>query len=642
MKILLSTALLTTFCVAQADDSMRSAAYKAGDEQSRILSSSGSVITEMDTLLDEMSRNGITDDTKAILRAARANLTGARDGVIAAAVVQLRELSTSGRSDGVSKVVQQQQAAEIALRQIAAKIAEKQFTDEISALASAILARQDRALGQRSDGNNEAGIAAEQHAIALQIHDLGQALASAPGDLPIPMVEILKQASSKAASLGLIAKADAAARAGRDMKVCQKALRDVLAQVDSALSGLIPAKDRLMKAAEDVAKMQQEQGRLAASEQRDAARSEALAVQADATARLIASESPAAAKALEQASEALQTRGAESQPQAAKSLADAAAALKSQLDLEKSAEQTSLAQAAEDLRRMSAEASALAAESAAAQAPVDTPPDSLASRAESLQSRSCPLAPQAAACIAEARKALDSGDSAAAASGFEEAAQKLASQAAAARSAAADAASLDSMQAAINKAAEVNQESAASIKPGNIGEVAGKLLQNHAQSAQLAAQAATVAGESSRAGRKSAPALSDAAKAMAQAAASSLESAQSAARGKLANSRQANAQASKTLAAAREALAQQQNLLRNQVGLPMPQTGSTGSGDVSGQVVGKANGEPPAGSGTGYSGELQKGFSPAERQAMSDLRQTPVPPEYSGTVRSYFEELAAE
>ncbi len=637
MQLLLSTVLLTAFSLVQADDSVRSAAYKAGDEQSRILSFSGSVIAEMDALLDEMSRNGISGDTEAILQGARTELTGTRDGAVTAAVAQLREISNSGRSDAIRNVVQQQQAAEIALRQIAAKIAQNQFTEEISALASAILARQDRALNQRSNGNNEARIAAEQQAIALQVQDLGQALASAPTDLPVPMAEILEQASSKAASLGLIPKADAAARPGPGMKARQKALRDVLAQVDSALSGLIPAKNRLMKAAEEVAKMREEQRKLAASQQRDPARSEALAARAEATARLIASECPAAEKALERASEALQE---ESQPQAAKSLADAAAALKNHLDLEKSAEQTSLAQAAEDLTRMAAEASALAAECAAPQPPEAASREARACRAESLQCRSCPLAREAAACIAEARKSMNCGACSAAKAGFEEAAKMLASLAAAARGAAAEAACLGAMQTAINEAEEVNEASGECLNPGSTGEVAGKLLKNHARSAQLAAQAANMAGESSRAGRKSAPALSAAAKAMAQAAASSLGSAQSAARGKLADSRQANAQASKTLAAAREALAQHQNLLRNQVGLPMPQNVSTGSDDDTGEALGKANGEPPAGDATGYSGEPQKGFSPAERQAMSDLRQTPVPPEYSGTVRSYFEQLA--
>ena len=642
MKFLLSTVLVTTFSLAHADDSVRSAAYKAGDAQSQILSSSGAVIAEMDALLDEMSRNGITDDTTAIVKAARFNLAFARDGTIADAFSQLREISTSGRADDLRKVVQHQQDAEIALRQIAAKIAEMQFTDEISALASAILARQDRALKQGSVGNNEAGIAAEQQAIALQIRDLVQALGAAPPDLPSSMAAIIKRASDIAASLGLLAKADAAPRGGPDRRARQNALRDVLAQVDGMLSGLIPAKDRLLKAAEEVAKMQQEQRELAASQLPDRSRSEALAAQADATAAPIATACPAAAKALERASEALQTEGAQSQPQAAKSLADAAAALKNQLELEKSAEQMSLAQAAEDLGRMAAEASALAAENAAAQPP---DPESLESRAESLQSRSCPLAPEAAACISEARACRKRGDCAGATACLMKAAQKLASKAAAAQNAAAAATCLGTMHAAINKAAEVNKASAECIKPGRAGEVAGKLLEGHSQLAELAAQASAAAGESSKAGQKCAPALGDAAKAMTQAAASALQSAQSAARGKLENSKQANAQASNNLAAARQALAQQQALLRNQVGLPVPQAGSTaanGSREASGPPVGKANGEPPPGNATAYSGEPQKGFSPPIRQAMSDLRQTPVPPEYSGTVRSYFEQLAAE
>ena len=161
MKILLSVTLLTAFPLAHADDLVRSAAYKASDAQARILATSGTVIAEIDTLLDEMSRNGITDDTKAMLNAARSNLVGAREGALSAALTQLREISTSGRSEDIQNVVQQQQAAEIVLRQIASKIAEKQFTDEISASASAILVRQDRVLNQVSNAQNEASIAAD-------------------------------------------------------------------------------------------------------------------------------------------------------------------------------------------------------------------------------------------------------------------------------------------------------------------------------------------------------------------------------------------------------------------------------------------------------------------------------------------------
>ena len=642
MRTLLSAALLSTFSLAHADDLVRSAAYKASDAQARILSSSGSVIAEMDTLLDEMSRNGITDDTKAMIEAARGNLAGTREGSIAAALTQLREISTSGRSEDIRNVVQQQQAAEIALRQIAAKLAEKQFTDEISALASAILARQDRALNQGSDGKNEAGVAAEQKAIALQVHDLAHALLSAPADLPAPVAAILKQASDKVASLGLNAKADAAAQDSPDRKAHQKELRDALAQVDGTLSEMIPAKDRLLKAAEAVAKMQQDQAKLAASQQPEPEQSEALAARADSTARQVASDSPAAAKALEQASKALQAQGAQSQPEAANSLAAAAAALNDQLALDKSAEQTSLAQAAEDLKQMAGEAAALAAaENAAAQSPAPASPDSLASRAESLQSHAAPLVPEAAASVAQARKSMESGNSAAAAAKFQDAAQKLATQAAAAQNATAEAARLDAMQAAINKAAEANPASAEAIKPGNVGEVAGKLLQSQDQFAQLAAQAAQAATQAALTGQQSSAALGEAAKDTAQAAASSLESAQAAARGNLANAKQANAQTSKSLAAAGQALAQQQSRLRNQAGLPGSQTASSGS-TASGQSGNTPNGEPPAGEATGHSGEPQKGFSAAVRQAMAELRQTPVPPEYSGTVRSYFEHLAAE
>lgn len=37
-----------------------------------------------------------------------------------------------------------------------------------------------------------------------------------------------------------------------------------------------------------------------------------------------------------------------------------------------------------------------------------------------------------------------------------------------------------------------------------------------------------------------------------------------------------------------------------------------------------------------------QGFTPEIRQAMGELRKTPVPTEYSGPVQSYFEKLAAE
>jgi hypothetical protein len=636
MKPLLTAALLAAWPLAHADDLVRSAAYKASDAQARILSSSGAVIAEIDTLLDEMSRNGITDDTKEMLKAARSNLAGAREGSIAAALTQLREISTSGRSEDIQNVIQQQQAAEIDLRQIAAKIAEKQFTDEISASASAILARQDRVLALIPDAKNESVITAEQQAIALQVHDLVQALSSSPADLPASMATILKQASSQANSLGLTAKAEAATQASPERKARQKELRGAIAQVDITLSAIIPAKERLQKAVEAVAKMQKEQAKLAASQQPDSARSEALATQAGATARQIASESPAAKKALERAAGALQTHGQESQSEATAALAEAAAALNEQLELEKLAEQTSLADAAAALQKMADEAAALAAENAAAQSSTPASQESLATRAESLQSHAAPLVPDAAASVAEARKHMADGNQAAAAAEFQEASQLLAAQATAALSSATESASLEAMQAAINKASETIQASAESIKSKNVGEVAGKLLQSQDQFAQLAAQAALAAAESSKAGQKSSSALSEAAQATAQAAAASLESAQSAARGKLANAKQANARAAKSLAAASQALSRQQSQLRSQAGLPMSSNGPSGpSGSV-------ANGEPPPGEATGHSEKPQQGFSAAVRQAMAELRQTPVPPEYSGSVRAYFEQLASE
>ncbi|MEI6034552.1 MAG: hypothetical protein WCS65_09770, partial [Verrucomicrobiae bacterium] len=462
MKILLSAALVSTISLAHADDLVRSVAYKASDGQARIHASSGAVIAELDALLDEMSRNGITDDTKAMVMAARANLAGAREGSISAALTQLREISTSGRSDDIQSVVQQQQAAEIALRQIATKLSEKQFTDEISASASAIVVRQDRVLKQASGKKNEDIVTAEQQALALQVRDLANALASAPADLPAPVAAILKQASDKAASLGLTAKADAATKAGPDRAARQKELRDAVAQVDGVLSQMAPAKERLQKAAAAVAKMQEDQAKLAASQQPDPAQSEALAAHADATARQVAAESPAAAMALERASKALQSSGPQSQPEAAKSLADAAAALAGQLALEKSAEQLSLAQSAENLKQLASEAAALAAaENAAAQSPAAASPDPLAARAELLQSRSAPIAPEAAASIAQARKDMESGNAAAAAAAFQDGAQKLATQAAAAQAAAAEGARLEAMQGAINKAAEGTQAAAA-------------------------------------------------------------------------------------------------------------------------------------------------------------------------------------
>ncbi|MEI6494282.1 MAG: hypothetical protein WCO94_17180, partial [Verrucomicrobiota bacterium] len=304
-----------TISLVQADDLVRSAAYKASDEQAQILSSSGSVLAQLDALLDEISRNGISDDTRALVTATRAKLVGARDGAISSALTQLREVSSSGQAGGIRNIIQEQQQAEIALRRIASILAEKQFSDEIAAKLSAILARQDRAISLTT------GVAPEQEAIALQVQELTHSLSAVPADLPAPVASAVKQAAAKAAEVGLNKKAEIAASSAPDLKAHQIQLRKALSQVDQFLSQMVPAKERLEQAAKAVAKMRQEQANLAAAPQPDAAQSDALAEQADETGRKVAGESPAAANALAAASQAFQSKSANAQPDAAKALA---------------------------------------------------------------------------------------------------------------------------------------------------------------------------------------------------------------------------------------------------------------------------------------------------------------------------------
>ncbi|MEI6339242.1 MAG: hypothetical protein WCQ57_11760, partial [Verrucomicrobiota bacterium] len=147
----------------------------------------------------------------------------------------------------------------------------------------------------------------------------------------------------------------------------------------------------------------------------------------------------------------------------------------------------------------------------------------------------------------------------------------------------------------------------------------------------------------------SAEALKAAAQSAAQASAASLQSAQAAAGENLPGAQQANAQTAQNLASASQQLAMRQDALRNQAGLPTlgssspSQDGSNGadqtdnSDSTSGVNFGQGSSES-----TGPAGAPQQGFPPAMRQAMTELRKTPVPSEFSGSVQAYFESLAAE
>jgi trimeric autotransporter adhesin len=641
MKATFTLLALTLATSIHADDSVRSAAYKASDEQSQILSSSGAIIAELDALLQEMERNGITDDTKALIDAARAKLEGARDGSISAALAQLREVSQSGKASGFDNIIAQQQQAEIALRKIASEIAKKQFTEEIAAKSSAILSRLDRAL------KNSDGAAAEQQAIALQIQELTQALANTPADLPPAIADIAQKAIEKAKELDLTAKADAAATAGDPTK--QTELRDALAEVDQVLSEMIPTKERLENAAKAIASMQAEQAKIAAAPQADPAQAEALATQAEDTAQKVASESPTAAKALEDAAKALEDPSAASQTDAAKALAEAAKAIAEQLAREKAAEETSLADAAESLRKMAYEAAALAA---AAKSPTATTPEgkeAIATKAEALQNEAAPLAPEAAATLADAQSKMESGDATAAAEAFQKSAEQLAAQSTAAQAAAAEEARLANMQAAIDKATASNQDAAAALESATAAEAAAKAQENQAQIADLAAKAAQAAAQAAAQPTQaaSAEAIAAAAAAAAEAAAAAAQSAQAAAEGKGEAAQAANAQTAESLAAASEQLSQSRSSLRSKLGLPSQSPSSySENGPMSAGAGETPKGPAPkseiAVSQTTSPGIApQRGFPPAVRQAMSELRKTPVPSEFSGTVQGYFEKIAA-
>ena len=645
MKTLLPLVVFTAAISAHADDATRSAAYQASNEQARIFSTSGSVVTELDAILGELSRNGISNETKELIEAARTNLASAREGSISTALAELREISTSGKSEDVGNVVRQQQEAEIALRRIASKLAEKRFTDEVVAMSSAIIARQEIAAKLEATGKNPTGVAAEQQAIALQVQDLAQAISSTPEELSPQTAAVIKQASEKAKALDLTAKADAAANSS-DVKARQQELRDALAQVDEVLNKTVSAKERLEQAVKDVEKMKKEQATLAANPKPDPAKSDALANQAEATARKVASESPAADNALKKASDELQANTPQSQADASKTLAEASTALKEQLAREKAAEKTSLANAAEDLKQMAAEATQLAAaERAAAQSPTGADREAIKDKAESLQSRAAPLSPDAASDIAQARSEMKSNNSAAAASSLEKSAEKLTAQAGAAQAAAAEEARINEMKDAIAKAAETNKTAGESMKPGQTGDAAGQAMKSQAQIAELPAQAAKSALEAAQQGQQgSSEAIKEAGKATAKAADSEMQSAQSAAGGNLPNAKEANKKTSDNLADANNMLAQRQADLRAQAGMPSEKLGSPTSreGGFGGSSSTGPEGTEITNRRSGSAGEVQTELPPAVRQAMAELRKTPVPSEYSGTVQAYFEQLAKQ
>jgi hypothetical protein len=656
MKIVFPLALVTAVAICHADDSVRSTAFKAADNQTQILSDSTSVVAQLDAILEDMSRNGISDETKAAVTIARANLAGASSGAITTALSQLREISVSGNTDHIQRVVENQREAEITLRQIAVKLAEKQFTEGIAATSTAILDRQDRALSPQSEKSAAQNTADEQKAIALQVQDLSTALSTPPENLPPELAAIVKAASEKAKALGLTTKANAAAADGRDKVSRQKELRSALAEVDQVLSQMVPAKERLENAAAALAKLQKDQAALAASAAPDSNKANALVSEANAVARKVASESPAAAKALDDASKALAANTPDSQAAATKALAEAASALTSQLAREKAAEETSLAQAASDLQKMATEAASLAASLRDLDAQANpSQPDkaakqkAIASSTESLQSRSAPLSPEAAGSLAQAKKEIESGNTSAAAKALDESSQKLASQAAAAQSASAENARLEAMQAALAKAAEGNASVGEAIKSGKTGEAAGKALKNKDQLSKLAQTAEAQARQDSPTDQPAQAALDAAAKAIAGASTAALQSAQSAAQGKLSAAQEANTQAGKALDAASQSLAQRQKDLREQAGLASDSTKLARSNSQIDAFGGMNDGSQTAGNGDSNSKtgrelafEIEKGFSPKNRKAMAELRKTPVPPEFSGAVQAYFEQLAAE
>ena len=643
MKIPVITVLLLSLTFAHADDAVRSAAYRIGDEQAQIHSTSAELVAELDAILLEIERNGLSEKLKNVATASRESLSSTRDGAIADALSQLREMSVSGKIDGASGILQQQQEAELALRQIAAKLAVKQFTEQAAALSSAIIARQEKAIAPIGKVADKPAALAEQQAIALQVEDLVAALSSAPADLPPALTNIVKQAADAAANLKLTTKAAAAATAKEnELRPLQEEVRASLASVDQILAAMTPATDRLEQAAADLKQMQSDLASLKSEKKSDPSLPESLASQAEATARQVASETPPATAALKDAGKALRENSPESLAAAEQSLAEAAKAIDEQLARTAAAEQATPLQAALALNQLATEARQLAEALKAAEAQqTDSAP--LGDQVESLQSRTAPVSPEAAASMADAAGKIESQDEASAAAAMEASAQQLASQAQQAAAAAQEDASLASLEAAVETASRENLAVGDALESKTPGEAAGKAFQTQPALDQLAAQAA-LAAQMSANQPDSKETLASTSQATAAAASEALRAAQAASRGDVTSAKKSNAEATEALSKASESLAQRREALRSQLGLPtseQPSGSSSPDGDDTGEETNQliASSSDP---GPTPDLDMNRGFSPEVRQAMGELRKTPVPTEYSGPVQSYFEQLAAE
>ena len=636
--------LLSSLALAHADDAVRSAAYRSGDEQAQIHSTSTELLAELDAIILEIERNGLSGKLKNAATTSREGLSSAREGSINEAVLKLREMSLSGKIDSAPEILKHQQEAEIALRRVANNLAVNQFTEQAAAVSAAIVLRQEKAIELAGTATDKAAVLAEQQAIALQVDDLVAALSSAPADLPPSVSTIIKQAADTAANLKLTTKAAAATTAKKnELQPMQQEVRSSLASIDQILAGLIPARDRLEQAAGDLKQMQNDLAALKSEKQSAPDRSKAIASEADATARQVASESPQATAALEKAAAALRENSPPSQSAAEESLAAAAKAIDEQLARIAAADESTPMQSAVALSQMAAEAKRLADALKTAEAQnSDTPP--LGEQVESLQSRTAPVSPEAAASMADAAAKIESKDAASAAAAMEKSAEQLASQAQAAQAAAQEDASLASLEAAIEKASQENQAVGDALKSKTPGEAAGKALQSQSGLDQLAAQAALAAQMASANQPGSKETLKSTSQATSAAASEALRAAQAASRGDVASAKKSNAEASKSLSTASENLAQRREALRGQLGLPtsdQPSESSSPDGDDAGAetnqlIAGSGNLAPTP------DGDANRGFSPEVRQAMGELRKTPVPAEYSGEVQTYFEKLAAE
>jgi len=643
MKIRIPLILLLSLVPALADDAARSAAYRVGDEQAQIHSTSAELITELDAILFEIKRNGLSKKLEGLATASRETLSSAREGAISDALSQLRAMSVSGRTDGVSAILDKQQEAEIALRKIAAKLALKQFTEQAAALSSALVSRQEKAISLDKIKAGDAAALAEQQAIALQTEDLVAALSSAPADLPPALSNIVKQAADAAANLKLTTKAAAAASAKKNaLRPLQQELRSSLASIDQILAAMTPATDRLEQAAADLKQMQSNLASLKSEKQTDPFRPESMASETEATARQVASESPQATAALEDAGKALRENSPESLAAADHSLAEAAKAIDEQLVRTAAAEQSTPLQSALALNQIANEATRLAEALKSAEAQ-HADASSLGNQVESLQSRTAPISPEAASSMADAADKIESQDQASAAAAMEKSAQQLASQAQAAQAAAQEDARLASLQSAIEKASQLNQAVGHAIESQTPGEAAGKALQTQPALNELAKQAALAAQTAAANQQDSMETLESISQATSTAAADALKAGYSASRKDIASAKQSNAEASQSLAKAGQSLAQRREALRSQIGLP-PSNESSGSSSPDDAAGGQSNHLIDGAESPSQVANLNEkpGFSPEIRQAMGELRKTPVPPEYSGQVQAYFEKLATE